>query len=225
MTHSHSKCEPGGDLNGTDHPIDAEAQEENSAAPGAAGVADEAEVSVFSRKNLQGYAFGAHLLVFKAADALEDFRLRDDEGCLTLAEEHAEKAMSHFAQRTGEDSSAAWTTVVVYMVQLRAQFHAVGRFTAFDPAPKQYLFSPLSAFRLETITREGHERIMAAARFLTRPVLSEANASRAERAVQDAARALHAVLPGLSLRLWELICRYCAELHAATLHKLAASPH
>lgn len=220
---THSKCEPEGGLDGADHPIDAEAQKENSAAAGAARVADESGVSIFSRKNLQGYAFSAHLLVFKAADALEEFRLRDDEERLTQAEAHAEKAMSHFTQLTGEDNSAVWTTAVVYMVQVRSQFHSIGRFTAFDPAPRQYLFTATSPFRLETIARSAHERIMAAARCLTRPVLSEANDSRAEKAIHEAAQELNSALPGLSLRLWELICRYCAELHAANLHKVATA--
>ncbi|MGW1290533.1 hypothetical protein ACWD4N_44895 [Streptomyces sp. NPDC002586] len=222
---THSKCEPQEDLDSTAHPLGPQSQGETSAAPGAAGIADETEVSVFSRKNLQGYAFGAHLMVFRAAEALEDFRLRDDEACLTLAEVYAQTAMTHFSQFTGEDSSAVWTTVVAYIVQVRSQFHSVGRFTAFDPTPKQFLFSPTSPFRLETIARSAHEHIMTAARRLTRPMLSEANADQPDRAVQQAARELHSELPGLSLRLWELICRYCAELHAANLHKAAAAAH
>ncbi|WP_331752729.1 hypothetical protein OG440_38310 (plasmid) [Streptomyces sp. NBC_00637] len=220
---THSKCEPEGGLDGAARLVGADAQEENSAAAGASRIADETGVSVFSRKNLQGYAFSAHVLVFKAADALEEFRLRDDEDRLTLAEKHAEKAMAHFAQLTGEDNSAVWTTAVLYMVQVRSQFHAIGRFTAFDPAPKQYLFTATSPFRLETIARSAHERMMAAARCLTRPVLSEAIDSRAEKAVHEAAQELNSVLPGLSLRLWELICRYCAELHAANLHRAATA--
>ncbi|MFM9452462.1 hypothetical protein [Streptomyces europaeiscabiei] len=220
---THSKCEPGGGTDAEDHPTDAEAQDKHSAAPTASRVADEAGVSVFSRKNLQGYAFSAHVLVFKAAEALEEFRLRDDAERLTQAEGHAENAMSHFAQLTGEDHSAVWTTVVVYMVQVRSQFHSIGRFTTFDPAPRQYLFTATSPFRLETIARPAHDRMMAAARCLTRPVLSEANDSRAEKAIQEAAQILNSELPGLSLRLWELICRYCAELHAANLYKVAAA--
>jgi len=188
------------------------------ATPGCLVTVEEA-CDVLMRRSLEDHAPSAHLKVIEAARALEDFRLSHSSDDLERAEESACQAITTFPVRTGERDLTAWKAAVVYMVELRAARYSLGRISVFDPAPAPpSLYTPISPMRLENLSYDGHHHILTAARWLERARSDdETDIAKAPQAIHRAARLLHHELPSLSLPMWVLICRYCAETHAQTL--------
>ncbi|MEU6350087.1 hypothetical protein ABZ896_12240 [Streptomyces sp. NPDC047072] len=193
------------------------------AAPGSLITVEDGDILM--RRGLQDYAPSAQVHVVEAAHALEEFRLGGGPGRLASAETSADKAITTFESRTGERDAAAWHSAVLYMVELRAVRHGRGRLAVFDPAPPPpSLFTPGSPMRLERVSREAHEHILAAGRSLERAQRGDdtMDVARAQHAVYEAAQLLVGQLPGLSVPLWVLIARFCAETHAETLRQARA---
>lgn len=191
------------------------------AAPGSRIVVEEGDILL--RRGLQDYAPSAQVHVVEAARALEEFRLGGGPGALESAETSADRAITTLGVRTGERDAAGWHSAVLYMVELRAVRHGRGPLSVFDPAaPSPSLFTPGSPMRLERISRTAHEYILAAGGSLERARRSDdtMDFARAQQAMHEAARLLIDQLPGLSLPLWVLICRYCAETHSENLRIL-----
>ncbi|WP_328373585.1 hypothetical protein OG800_50570 (plasmid) [Streptomyces sp. NBC_00445] len=176
---------------------------------------------ILSRRSLQEYAFSAHQHVMEAGRSLEAYRrhLRDSD--LDAAEESTDLAIADFGSGTGETDAAAWAVAVPYMVQFRALFHCADRLTThFDPVPAPpSMFTPSSPLRLDKITYQGHQQVLDAARWLdlARREPDRMHVARAQHATYEAAALVCDQLPGLSLPLWILVSRYCAELHAENL--------
>jgi len=182
---------------------------------------------ILLRRPLEDHARSAQVNVFEAARALEEFRAGGGPGAVERAEEAADRAITTFQVRTGEKDVAAWQTAVTYMVELYATRHSAHRLSVFDPAPAPpSLFTPVSPLRLEKISHSGHTRILRAGRSLKRAQRGgdEMDIARAQQAIHEAARLLHHELDGLSMPLWILIVRFCAEIHADNLraHRAAA---
>ncbi|MFJ8752025.1 hypothetical protein ACIREO_22245 [Streptomyces sp. NPDC102441] len=175
---------------------------------------------ILMRRSLQDYAPSAHVQIFEAARALDNYRLHWFPRDLETAEHCADRAITTLAVVTGESDPATWAAALPYMVELRALHHSSGRLTAFDlaPAPPS-LFTPVSPLRLEKISYESHRRILEAGSWLdlARRDPDEMHVARAQQAIHEAARSLREELSALSMPLWVLICRYCAEIHAANL--------
>ncbi|ATM24521.1 hypothetical protein SMD44_p10022 (plasmid) [Streptomyces alboflavus] len=175
---------------------------------------------ILMRRSLQEYAPSAHVQIFEAASALDDYRVHWFPRHLETAERCLERAMQALAVGTGEGDPAAWAVAVPYMVELRALHHSAGRLTAFDLSPvPPSRFTPVCPLRLEKISYEGHQRILDAARWLDRAhrETDRFHIARAQHAIHDAARIIGEQLPALSMPLWTLIGRYCAEIHATNL--------
>ncbi|WP_055535908.1 hypothetical protein [Streptomyces graminilatus] len=198
-----------------------------SAAPGSAVVVEDGR-DILLRRSLEDYARSAQVNVFEAARALEEFRAGGGPGALERAEEAADRAITTFQVRTGEKDMAAWQTAVTYMVELYATRHSAHRLSVFDPAPAPpSLFIPISPLRLEKISCDGHALVLRAGGLLERARRGgdEMDTARAQQAIHEAARLLHHELDGLSLPLWILIVRFCAEIHADSLraHRAAGA--
>ncbi|WP_250569455.1 hypothetical protein [Streptomyces sp. CJ_13] len=177
---------------------------------------------ILMRRGLNELARSAQVAVIEAAKALEDFRLGNG-AALGRAETLACRAIATFQERTGEPDEAAWQAAVVYMVELWATRYSAGRPAAFDPAPPPpYLFTPVHPLRLETVSRDAHDHVLGAGRSLERAArgLDTRDTARAQHGMYEAARLLHEQLDGLSMPLWVLISRFCAEIHAETLRIL-----
>lgn len=189
-------------------------------------IALEDGTDILMRRSLEDYAPSAQVNVLEAARALEDFRLGGGSGALARAEENADRAITAFQIRTGERDVAAWQVAVTYIVELLATRYSTGRLSAFDPAaPVPSVFTPVSPMRLEKISYGAHTGILTAARLLerSRREVDEMDVARCQHSIHEAARLLQDELPGLSLPLWVLICRFCAETHAHTVHGRATS--
>lgn len=194
-------------------------------APGSLVVVEDGR-DILMRRSLESYAPSAQVNVVEAARALEDFRLGGGPGALDSAEENADQAITAFQVRTGERDVAAWQVAVTYMVELLATRYSAGRLPAFDPAPAApSLFTPVSPMRLEKINHDAHTGILTTARLLerSRRELDEMDIARSQHSIHEAARLLRHELPGLSMPLWVLICRFCAETHAHTLRDRATT--
>lgn len=116
---------------------------------------------------------------------------------------------------------------VVYMVELWASCYSAGRPAVFDPAPLPPSgFTPVHPLRLETVSREAHDHVLGAGRSLDRAArgVNTMDTVRAQHGMYEAARLLHDQLDGLSMPLWVLIARFCAEIHAGNLRVLKAAP-
>ncbi|GGR80616.1 hypothetical protein GCM10010269_19700 [Streptomyces humidus] len=177
---------------------------------------------ILMRRGLNDHARSAHVNVIEAAKALEDFRLGRN-AALERAEILARRAVTTFQERTGEHDEAAWQAVVVYMVELWASRYTAGRPAAFDPAPAPpSLFTPGHPLRLETVSRDAHDHVLGAGRSLERAArgVDTIDIARAQHGMHEAARLLHDQLDGLSMPLWVLISRFCAEIHAENLRIL-----
>ncbi|WP_424892199.1 hypothetical protein [Streptomyces sp. XH2] len=188
------------------------------AAPGSLIVVEDDDILM--RRGIDHYAPSAQGHVMEAAKALEDFRLGHGPGALESAEASADRAITTFQVRTGERDVAAWQIAVTFMVELRAARYSADRMPVFDPAPPvPSLFTSVSPMRLERISHEGYTRILDAGRGLDRARRSgkELDIVRTQHAIGEAARLLHDELDGLSLPLWVLICRFCAETYGENL--------
>ncbi|WP_331728989.1 hypothetical protein OG592_43075 (plasmid) [Streptomyces avidinii] len=177
---------------------------------------------ILMRRGLNDHAPSAQVHVIEAAKALEDFRLGRNTA-LARAETLAGRAIATFQERTGEHDEAAWQAAVVYMVELWATRYSANRPAAFDPAPPPpSLFTPVHPLRLETVSRDAHDHVLGAGRSLERTArgLGTMDTARAQHGMHEAARLLHDQLDGLSMPLWVLISRFCAEIHAETLRTL-----
>ncbi|WNI20039.1 hypothetical protein [Actinacidiphila sp. ITFR-21] len=195
------------------------------AAPGSL-ITVENGTDILMRRSLEDYAPSAQVNVLEAAQALEDFRLGGGPGALARAEENADRAITAFQIRTGERDVAAWQVAVTYIVELLATRYSAERLSAFDPAPPvPSLFTPVSPMRLEKISYDAHTGILTAARLLerSRREVDEMDVARSQHSIHEAARLLQDELPGLSLPLWVLICRFCAEAHAHTVRGRATT--
>ncbi|MFC7983611.1 hypothetical protein ACFWXE_15145 [[Kitasatospora] papulosa] len=174
---------------------------------------------ILMRRSLTDHAPAAQVHVIEAAKALEDFRLGHGSA-LERAEALLDRAITTFQERTGEHDEAAWQAAAVYMVELWATRFSAARLTAFDPAPPPpSRFTPAHPLRLETVSREAHDHVLRAGRCLERTVrrLDETDVVRAQHGMHEAARLLHDQLDGLSMPLWVLIGRFCAEIQAENL--------
>ncbi|WP_435057788.1 hypothetical protein [Streptomyces sp. bgisy060] len=192
------------------------------AAPGSRIVVEPGDILM--RRSLTDYAPAALVHVAEAAKALEDFRLGHSTA-LERAEILLDRAASAFQQRTGEHDVAAWQAATVYMVELWATRYSATRLNAFDPAPAPpSRLTPAHPLRLETVSRSAHEHLLSAGRYLERSArgVDEAVVARAQHAMHEAARLLHDQFDGLSMPLWVLICRFCAEVQAENLRILKA---
>ncbi|MEU1154613.1 hypothetical protein ABZ369_16555 [Streptomyces sp. NPDC005918] len=190
------------------------------AAPGSRITVDTGDILM--RRGLNDHARSAQVNVIEAAKALEGFRLGRD-AALERAETLAGRAVTTFQERTGEHDEAAWQAAVVYMVELWAIRYTAGRPAAFDPAPAPpSLFTPVHPLRLEKVSRDAHDHVLGAGRSLERAARSvdTMDIGRAQHAMHEAARLLHDQLDGLSMPLWVLISRFCAEIHAENLRIL-----
>ncbi|MGQ4402169.1 hypothetical protein ACN6K4_002912 [Streptomyces hayashii] len=180
---------------------------------------------ILMRRGLNDHARSAQVNVIEAAKALEDFRLGRG-AALARAETLAGRAVTTFQERTGEHDEAAWQAAVVYMVELWATRYTAGRPAAFDPAPAPpSLFTPVHPLRLETVSRDAHDHVLGAGRSLERAArgVDTMDIGRAQHGMHEAARLLHDQLDGLSMPLWVLISRFCAEIHAENLRILKAA--
>lgn len=192
------------------------------AAPGSRIVVEAGDILM--RHSLTDHAPAAHVHVIDASKALEDFRLGHGHA-LERAEGLLDRAIATLQQRTGEHDEAAWQVAVVYMIELRATRYSAARLTAFDPAPAPpSRFTPSHPLRLETVSRAAHEHLLSAGRHLERSArgLDEADVARAQHGMYEAARLLHDQFDGLSVPLWVLIARFCAEVQAENLRILKA---
>ncbi|GAA1193464.1 hypothetical protein GCM10009578_038370 [Streptomyces rhizosphaericus] len=197
---------------------DLPAEPGDPAAPGSRILVEDGDILM--RRGLEDYARSGHVHVIESAKELEDFRLGAGTGALGRAEASADRAITTFAARTGEPDPACWHAAVLYMVELRASRYSRTRAAVFDPSPRSpSLFTPGSPMRIESISREAHERILSAGRSLERARRGSdtMGIARAQHAVHDAARLLTDQLPELSMPLWTLIGRYCAETEAENL--------
>ncbi|MFJ3946272.1 hypothetical protein [Streptomyces griseoaurantiacus] len=188
------------------------------AAPGSRILVEDGDILM--RQSLEDYARSAHVHVIESAKKLEDFRLGGGDGALDSAETSADRAITTFAARTGEPDPACWHAAVLYMVELRATRYSRTRASVFDPSPRSpSLFTPGSPMRVESISREAHEHVLSAGRSLGRARRGSdtMDFARAQHAIHEAARLLAGELPGLSVPLWILIGRYCAETEAENL--------
>ncbi|MEU0222198.1 hypothetical protein ABZ281_47535, partial [Streptomyces sp. NPDC006265] len=177
---------------------------------------------ILMRRGLNDHARSAQVNVIEAAKALEDFRLGRGAS-LERAETLAGRAVATFQERTGEHDEAAWQAAVVYMVELWATRYNAGRAAAFDPAPAPpSMFTPVHPLRLETVSRDAHDHVLGAGRSLERAArgVDTMDIGRAQHGMHEAARLLHDQLDGLSMPLWVLISRFCAEIHAENLRIL-----
>ncbi|MFD6967429.1 hypothetical protein [Streptomyces sp. NPDC059949] len=193
------------------------------ALPGSLIVVEDGDILM--RRSLSEYAPSAQVKVIEAAKALEGFRLGRGPGALEGAESHADRAVTTFRIRTGEGDVDTWQVAVTYMVELWATRYSADRPTVFDPAPPPpSLFTPVSPMRLEKISRESHRLILDAGRRLDRAQrgADDRDVARAQHAMHEGARLLHDQLDGLSMPLWVLISRFCAEIHAENLRMLRA---
>ncbi|WP_327740468.1 hypothetical protein OG749_46125 (plasmid) [Streptomyces nojiriensis] len=194
------------------------------AAPGSLILVEEGDILM--RRGLTDYAPSAQVAVIEAAKALEDFRLSHGASP-ERAEIHTVRAIATFQVRTGERDAAAWQAAVVYMVELWATRYSAGRLAVFDPVPPSPSpLTPVHPLRLEKISRGAHDHVLGAGRSLERAArgTDTMDATRAQHRMHEAARLLHDELDGLSMPLWVLISRYCAEVHAESLRILRASP-
>ncbi|MFD8727772.1 hypothetical protein [Streptomyces sp. NPDC059611] len=179
---------------------------------------------ILMRRSLTDHAPAAQIHVIDAAKALEDFRL-GHEAALERAENLLDRAITTFQGGTGEYDEAAWQSAAVYMVELWATRFSAARLTAFDPAPPPpSRLTPAHPLRLESVSRQAHEHLLRAGRFLHRASRrpDETDVVRAQHGMHEAARMLHDQLDGLSMQLWVLISRFCAEIQAANLRVLKA---
>ncbi|MFH9818400.1 hypothetical protein [Streptomyces sp. NPDC017230] len=180
---------------------------------------------ILMRRSLTDHAPAAQVHVIEAAKALEDFRL-GHAAALERAEALLDRAVTTFQERTGEHDEAAWQAAAVYMVELWATRFSAARLTAFEPAPPPpSRFTPAHPLRLETVSREAHDHVLRAGRCLERTVrrLDETDVVRAQHGMHEAARLLHDQFDGLSMPLWVLIGRFCAEIQAENLRIRKAS--
>ncbi|MFI8007853.1 hypothetical protein [Streptomyces sp. NPDC086010] len=178
---------------------------------------------ILMRRGLNDHARSAQVNVIEAAKSLEDFRLGRGTA-LERAETLTGRAVTTFQERTGEHDEAAWQASVVYMVELWAIRYTAGRPAAFDPVPvPPSLFTPVHPLRLETISRDAH--VLGAGRSLERAARSAdtMDIGHTQHGMHEAARLLHDQLDGLSMPLWVLISRFCAEIHAENLRILKAA--
>ncbi|MEU8542913.1 hypothetical protein AB0C52_23505 [Streptomyces sp. NPDC048717] len=192
------------------------------AAPGSRILVEAGDILM--RRSLTDHAPAAHVHVIDASKALEDFRLGHGNA-LERAESLLDRAIVTFQQRTGEHDEAAWQAAAVYMVELRATRHSATRLTVFDPAPAPpSRFTPWHPMRLEAVSRAAHEHLLSAGRHLERSArgLDEADVARAQHGMYEAARLLRHQFDGLSVPLWVLITRFCAEVQAENLRILKA---
>ena len=192
------------------------------AAPGSRIVVEAGDILM--RRSLTDHAPAAQVHVIETAKALEDFRLGHGTA-LERAEVLLDRAIATFQERTGEHDEAAWQAAAVYMVELWATRYSAARPTAFDPAPPPpSRLTPAHPLRLETVSREAHDLLLSAGRSLERRArgLDSMDVVRAQHGMHKAARLLHDQLDGLSMPLWVLICRFCAEIQAENLRILKA---
>ncbi|MFE0777000.1 hypothetical protein [Streptomyces sp. NPDC058861] len=197
-------------------------EQEEPAAPGSR-IAVEAG-DILMRRSLTDHAPSAQVHVIETAKALEDFRLGHG-ALLERAEVLLDRTIVTFQARTGEHDEAAWQAAAVYMVELWATRYSAARLTAFDPAPPPpSRFTPAHPLRLETVSREAHDQILGAGRSLERKTrgVDLMDVARAQHGIHEAARLLHDQLDGLSMPLWVLIARFCAEIQAGNLRILKA---
>ncbi|MEU0022111.1 hypothetical protein ABZ173_31100 [Streptomyces rochei] len=193
------------------------------AAPGSRIVVESGDILM--RRSLTDHAPAAQVHVIDAAKALEDFRLGHGTARLDRGEVLLDLAIATFQARTGEHDEAAWQAATVYMVELWATRYSAARPTAFDPAPPPpSRFTPAHPLRLETVSREAHDHILGAGRSLERKTrgVDLMDVVRAQHGIHEAARLLHDQLDGLSMPLWVLIARFCAEVQAENLRILKA---
>ncbi|WEH37819.1 hypothetical protein PZB75_30930 (plasmid) [Streptomyces sp. AM 4-1-1] len=179
---------------------------------------------ILMRRSLTDHAPAAQVHVIEAAKALEDFRLGHG-AALERAEALMDRAITTFQERSGEYDEAAWQAASVYMVELWATRFSAARLTVFDPAPPPpSRLTPAHPLRLETVSREAHEHLLRAGRSLERAPrrTDEMDVVRAQHAMHAAARLLHDQFDGLSMPLWVLIARFCAEIQAENLRILKA---
>ncbi|WDN55903.1 hypothetical protein [Streptomyces clavuligerus] len=179
---------------------------------------------ILMRRGLTDHAPAALVHVIEAAKALEDFRLGHSTA-LERAEILLDRAIATFRHGTGEHDEAAWQTAAVHMVELWATRYSPARLTVFDPAPPPpSRLTPAHPLRLETVSREAHRHLLDAGRCLERTAcgLGPMDTARGQHHMHEAARLLHDRFDGLSMPLWVLICRFCAEIHAESLRILKA---
>ncbi|MER5550039.1 hypothetical protein ABT072_48555 [Streptomyces sp. NPDC002589] len=178
---------------------------------------------ILMRRGLNDHARSAQVNVIEAAKALEDYRLGHG-AALERAEALADRAVTAFQERTGEYDVAAWQAAVVYMVELWATRFSADRPATFDPAPPPpSMFTPVHPMRLDKISREAHDHVLSAGRWLERGGArgtDTRDTGRAQHSMHEAARLLHGELDGLSMPLWVLIGRFCAEIHAENIRFL-----
>ncbi|MEU7072981.1 hypothetical protein AB0B30_28000 [Streptomyces narbonensis] len=194
------------------------------AAPGSRIVVEAGDILM--RRSLTDHAPAAQVHVIDAAKALEDFRLGHGAALLERAEVLLDLAIATFQARTGEHDEAAWRAAVVYMVELWATRYSAARLAVFDPAPAPpSRFTPAHPLRLETVSREAHDQILDAGRSLERKTrgVDLMDVVRAQHGMHKAAQLLHDQFAGLSVPLWVLIARFCAEIQAQNLRTLRAS--
>ncbi|MFD8413980.1 hypothetical protein ACFV2Q_19850 [Streptomyces sp. NPDC059650] len=196
------------------------AESEEPAAPGSRIVVEAGDILM--RRGLTDHAPAALVHVIEAAKALEDFRLGHSTA-LERAEILLDRAIATFQQGTGEHDEPAWQAATVYMVELWATRYSAARLPAFDPAPPPPSpLTPAHPLRLETVSREAHQHLLDAGRCLERTArgLESMNTARGQHHMYEAARLLHDQFDGLSMSLWVLICRFCAEIQAENLRLL-----
>ena len=180
---------------------------------------------ILMRRSLTDHAPAAQVHVIETAKALEDFRLGHG-AALERAEVLLDRAITTFQERTGEHDEAAWQAASVYMVELWATRFSAARLTAFDPAPPPpSRLTPAHPLRLETVSREAHEHLLRAGGALERAPrrTDEMDVVRAQHGMYAAARLLHNEFDGISVPLWVLIARFCAEIQSQNLRILRTS--
>ncbi|MFJ1733256.1 hypothetical protein [Streptomyces sp. NPDC088254] len=181
--------------------------------------------------SLSDHAYSGHMMLFDAAVRLEDFRRHRDRQYLAPAAHLTRHAAATFKARVGDGSELTWDLVTRYLVEIRSCFYAVDRDISFDPNPPAGdMFARDPATSLPDLCPEGHMAVMNAARHLDFAARRDdgSAADWADRQAWLAADHFRDTLANGNRATWVMICRYAAELHAATLrarreHRTGAS--
>ncbi|MFJ4622250.1 hypothetical protein [Streptomyces sp. NPDC088812] len=181
--------------------------------------------------SLKEHAYSGHMMLFEAAVRLEDFRRHRDRQHLAPAAHLTRHAAATFKARVGDGSELTWDLVTRYLVEIRSRFYAVDRDISFDPNPPAGdMFARDPATSLPDLCPEGHMAVMNAARHLDFAARRDdgSAADWADRQAWLAADHFRDTLANGNRATWVMICRYAAELHAATLrarreHRTGAS--
>ncbi|MEU9599758.1 hypothetical protein AB0E06_23460 [Streptomyces sp. NPDC048109] len=170
--------------------------------------------------SLNEHAYSGHMMLFDAAVRLEDFRRHRDRQYLAPAAHITRHAAATFKARIGDGSELTWDLVTRYLVEIRSCFYAADRDISFDPNPPAGdMFARDPATSLADLCPEGHHAVMNAARHLDYAARRNDGtaADWADRQAFLAADHFRDTLANGTRETWVMICRYAAELHAATL--------